>query len=219
MFTINLQIRHYVVIIVFFGYQTNEDEAPSLTTYINTGIYKLNSLFSKMTVGPFFIDYEAFQHGNDVIMKELCIMDYNRPLTPLYYVFMPPYDYKDIDKDMKQSFKWETKHHHHLHLREGNTMFCKSCIMRHISDTFLSWDLGVFYVMENQAGGPKVQLLKAIFPLLTIVNYNVSFNFLPKLSNVKCIYRRHGEHCAYLKCMRMIQHYKSCSVNIELSHV
>ena len=110
---------------------------------------------------------------------------------------------------MKKTFKSETKHHHHLHWQEGETLFCKSCIMRHISNAFPSWDLGVFYVMEKQAGGPKVQLLKTIFPLLTIVNYSVSFNSLPNISNInKCIYRSHGEHCAYLKCMRLIEHYR-----------
>ena len=98
-----------------------------------------------MTTGPFFIDFEAFQHGNETIIKEMCIIEFARPLLPLYYIFGAPYDYKYIAEDAKVSFNWEKNHHHKLRWEEGYTVFCASCIMRHIKDNFPAWDLGIFY--------------------------------------------------------------------------
>ena len=52
------------------------------------------SVMSKMATA-IFIDFEAFQHGNeDFMIKELCILDENVPLKPLTFVFKPtkPWD-------------------------------------------------------------------------------------------------------------------------------
>lgn len=161
-----------------------------------------------MTTGPFFIEFEAFQHKEDFIIKELCIMEFHRPLTPLCYLFTPPFNYKNVDDAMRKSFKWQTKNHHHLTWDEGNRIFCNSCVMRHIEEVFPAWDLGIFYVMENIVNGQKLKILKKLFPALNIVNYSINFNDLPIVTeNITCFYRNHGDHCAYLKCMRMLQHY------------
>lgn len=168
-----------------------------------------------MTTGPFFIDFEAFQHEGETIIKELCIMECNRPLLPIYYIFSPPYDYKNIEYPMKKSISWQTKNFHYLHWSEGDRIFCPCCVMRHIKEIFPAWDLGIFYVMESVIDGPKVKTLKDAFPLLDIVNYNVTFKSLPPVpANISCFYREHGDHCAYLKCMRMLQHYTDSKYNV-----
>ncbi len=159
--------------------------------------------------GPFFIDFEAFQHGSErPMVKELCIMEFHRPLTPLYYMFRPDCQWNMLDEGQQKTYTWETNHHHHIDWDEGNTRFCSMCIMSCIKEVFPAWNIGMFYVMECESNGPKVKILKKMFPKLNIVNYNVTFDALPTITpNIVCLYRNHSIHCAYLKCMRMLQHH------------
>lgn len=162
-----------------------------------------------MANGPFFIDYEAFQHGSGhAIIKELTFMESNRPLSPLHYVFSPPCNWYELDKDEQKTYKWLTKKYHRLAWEEGDRLFCTECITRHIKLNFPAWDVGIWYVLEAEANGPKVTLLKSLFPMLNIVNYNVAFANLPSIPhNITCPYRNHDMHCSFLKCLRMCQHY------------
>ena len=65
----------------------------------------------------------------------------------------------------------------------------------------------IFYVMD-QVDGAKINYLKEEFPELNLINYNVVFNSLPLIPhNIKCFHREHGDHCAYLKCMRLYHNY------------
>jgi hypothetical protein len=38
-------------------------------------------------MSPFIIEFEAFQHRGHYKLKELCIMDMENPLSPLYFIF------------------------------------------------------------------------------------------------------------------------------------
>ena len=142
-------------------------------------------------------------------------MEFHCQLSPIYYLFSPPYEFNNVENAVKKSFNWQSKNHHNIHWNEGDRTFCSSCIMRHIKEVFPAWDLGLFYVMESQPNGQKIKTLKSLFPFLDIVNYNVTFKTLPLLTNnISCLYREHGDHRAYLKCMRMLQHYADSKYNL-----
>jgi len=53
-------------------------------------------------MGPFFIDFEAFQHGSGkFLIKELCILDIDRPLFPLYFLFEPLQEWSTLTTAQK----------------------------------------------------------------------------------------------------------------------
>ena len=156
-------------------------------------------------MGPFFIDIEAFQHGVDgkFVIKELSIIDVDKPLHPLYYIFEAHKTWQELDSSHQRTYEYQTAHLHHLEWHEGNTRYCKRCIMHHIKKHF-GVKGGLFYVMGDQ----KLNFLQEEFPDLNFIQYNITFDKLPILPpNIHCLYRNHGHHCALLKCMRMYLHY------------
>ena len=162
-------------------------------------------------MGPYFIDFEGFQHGaGEYCLKELCIMSIDQPLFPLYYLFEAPRKWQDLHQEEKVTYSYVTNNYHELDWDEGQTRYCSNCIMNHVQHHFPYWQNGIFYVMETQNNGPKYKFLKQEFPELNLVNYNITFNNLPTLPpNISCLHRNHGPHCAFLKCLKMVVHYTS----------
>ena len=161
-------------------------------------------------MGPYFIDFEAFRNKNEqFILKELVMIDVDKPLTPLYYIFGPPKPWMCLDRSARRQYSFQTKMIHHLCWNEGGTRYCKECIWQHMKLSFPECDRRVCYVM----GAEKMMFLKKEFPHLCLVEYNITFKTLPfLLSNVMCVLGRdHGEHCAYRKTLRLLQHYTDVS--------
>ena len=167
-------------------------------------------------MGPHFIDFEAFQYQGQYKIKELCIIDVDKPLTPLYYVFDSPSSWRELDDDQQYQYSYQTRKIHHLKWHEGDNCYCANCVMYHIKNDFPYWCNGIFYVMDCY-NGQKVKFLMQEFPELNIVNYNVTFKQLPYITrNITCLHRDHGVHCAYLKCMRLCYHYmNACPVKTD----
>lgn len=161
--------------------------------------------------GPYFIEFEAFRHGvEDYKIKELCIMEFNHHLRPLYYLFESEGAWNDLTAPQQTSYQYLTDQFHLLSWHEGGVRYCPKCIMHHIKTMFPGWQSGIFYVMETESNGPKVKYMKKAFPKLNIVNYIATLNTLPCISpNIVCHLRDHGIHCAYLKCLRLLEHYAS----------
>jgi hypothetical protein len=159
----------------------------------------------------YFIDFEAFQHGEeDPQFKELCIIDASRPMEPLYYVFQPSMNWEELPSERQSTYNYNTRRIHHLHWLDGITRYCKKCIMHHVKMKFPNWSNGLFYVLDK-VEGPKVKFLKQEFPQLNIVNYNgLTFKTLPTPSiHMDCPYRPHGKHCAFQKCLQLYTHFHS----------
>ena len=157
-------------------------------------------------VGPYFIDFEAFQHGSGSFkIKELCVIDVDRPLSPLYFVFRESTRWSSLTVEQQQTFAYQTRELHGLHWEEGITRYCRSCIWSWIKETFPLCRNSIFYVMGKQ----KMEYLQKEFPQLNFCEYNVTLNNLPSIApNIKCLYRDHEQtHCACLKCFRLLQHY------------
>ena len=160
-------------------------------------------------MAPFFIDFEAFQHGPNgkFKLKELCILDVERPLLPLYYTFASRKSWDRLTNGQRRTYEYQTRELHHLEWSEGHARYCSGCIMHHIKKTFSNSANSIFYVMD-QVDGAKINYLKEEFPELNLINYTMVFNNLPIIPhNIKCFHREHGDHCAYLKCMRLYHHY------------
>jgi hypothetical protein len=156
-------------------------------------------------MSPFFIDFEAFQHGNERYMiKELCILSTNYANRPMYMLFRPSNQWHKLSMTHKQTYAYQTNHLHHIQWNEGFMRYCRKCIFSIINTSFPNCRSETFYVM----GAQKQQFLKREFPQLHFVNYNVTFTQLPRLcGNSHCLYRNHGEHCAFLKCYQLYYHY------------
>lgn len=156
-------------------------------------------------MAPFFIDFEAFQHGEGSFkIKELCVLDADRPFSPLYFLFKADKKWDALDDDIQTTFSYQMRHIHKLGWQEGTSRYCRHCVWDLIKDTFPGCRNGIFYVLGSQ----KLNYLKHAFPKLNVVEYNTSFNSLPLLPpNISCIYREHGDHCACLKCYRLLKHY------------
>jgi hypothetical protein len=157
-------------------------------------------------MGPYFIDFEAFQHGSGTYkIKELCIIDVDRPLSPLYFVFSAPKRWSALTLEQQKTFEYETTNLHGLHWDEGTIRYCRRCIWYWIKTTFPHCRNTVFYVMGKQ----KMDFLQQEFSELKFCEYNITLHNLPYLPpNIKCLYREHDLiHCACLKCYRLFQHY------------
>ena len=159
-------------------------------------------------MGPYFIDLEAFKHGRGKYRPvELCVLDVDQPLVPLYFTFAPTKPWDDLSMAEQRTYEYETRELHHLTYYEGDSRYCRRCVMHHVKRAFPYWQNGIFYVMD-QMNGEKVRYLKEEFPELNIVHYNATFASLPQItSNITCMNRDHGPRCAYLKCMRLCHHY------------
>ena len=157
--------------------------------------------------GPFFIDFEAFQHGDEqFVIKEMCIIDYNLPLTPLYFIFKNKVRWSSLKRDRQKTYSYQTRNIHGLQWEEGQSRYCQKCIFYWIKEMFPHCEESLFYVLGDQ----KQRFLENEFPKLTFLNYdNVTLNTLPHIpSNITCLYRNHdANHCACLKCFRMYHHF------------
>jgi hypothetical protein len=156
-------------------------------------------------MSSFFIDFEAFQHGDEIFrLKELCIIDVDNPSNPIYFLFKASKEWNRLDACVKRTYNYQMRHLHHLDWNEGITRYCRRCVQYIVETYFPGARNGIFYVMGRQ----KLRFLQEEFPKWTIVEYNVSINELPPLTpNINCVYRPHGEHCACLKCFRLVKHY------------
>ena len=88
-------------------------------------------------MSPFFIDFEAFQVvAGEYILKELCIIDSDKPLLPLYYIFAPPYDWDKLGKEHQKTCEYLINHYHRLGWDEGYSEQCGECITRNTFKEF-----------------------------------------------------------------------------------
>jgi hypothetical protein len=165
-----------------------------------------------MAAAPaFFIDFEAFQHGDEEPqMKELCVIDADRPMEPLYFVFTPHMDWYCLSEEHRKTYNYQTRRVHRLHWLDGITRYCRECVLFHIAMKFPRWKHGMFYVLDKPVG-PKVEFLNQEFPQLRVVNYNgLTFNTLPEPCIIlSCPYKAHGKHCAFRKCLQLYTHFHS----------
>jgi hypothetical protein len=157
-------------------------------------------------MAPFFLDFEAFQHGEGRYqVKEMCMMDVDRPFAkPLYLLFAPSREWYQLDEKEQRSYKYVSNHLHKLGWYEGDVHYGRFFVLHMIKKTFPEFNKGITYVMGVQ----KMNFLMDEFPEMDFCEYHVSMKLLPRLPhNITCPYRNHGDHCACLKCYRLLEHY------------
>lgn len=157
-----------------------------------------------------FIDFEAFQHGSeDFMIKELCILDVNTPLKPLTFLYKPSKPWDLLKSAHKRTYAYQEHHLHRLSWNEGSKSYCTNCLMRHIKKAIPLYEDANFYVLGKQ----KADFLRKELPNLNIIEYSFvdSYKDLPHVpTHLTCTYRYHSkEHCAVLKCYRLMLHYQS----------
>lgn len=144
-------------------------------------------------MATYFIDFQGFRTDENIIIKELCIMDANNILYPLFgmFKFSTP---SSIFSDHTQAINnYLSLHHHTLRWEEGDQSFCGGCINADES--------GLYYVYDVEDGF-KMNTLRRIFPRLRLVVY-AKESILDVPSNISCMWREHGTHCAYKTCLSM----------------
>ena len=155
----------------------------------------------------YFIDAQGFCVDGTLLIKELCIMDANNIFTPYQKVFSLDVPMDILSKKSQYDVKYLIKNHHYLHWDEGSTTFCPSCVSSQYDVNINS----IFYVLDK-IDGVKINTLKKHFPNWRLVNYSKRIADLPDVpTNIKCLYRDHGKHCAYKHCLAMATDYcKTC---------
>jgi hypothetical protein len=156
-------------------------------------------------MAPYFIDFEAFQHGEeDFSIKELVILNADQSLAPLCFLFKPTCSWMDLNADKRKTYNYQQRKLHHLSWNDGDDMYCRKCVLNRIHATFPLAKKSVFYVM----GSEKTRFLKSEFPQLNITEYFVVMKNLPRVPiNITCFCGEHGDHCALLKTYRLLQHF------------
>jgi hypothetical protein len=158
---------------------------------------------------PIFIDFEAFKHGDeDFIIKELCILDTEQPLSPLYFLFKPTVTWDCLSRDQQRTYAYLEHNIHRLAWSEGHARYCRHCVFHYIEEAFPNVHNTTCYILGHQ----KVTFLRREFPELNITEYTDvnSFKDLPRApSHLNCIYRHHSrEHCAVIKSYQLYTHYR-----------
>jgi len=158
-----------------------------------------------------FIDFEAFQHGDEsFIIKELCVLDVRQPLKPIHFVFKAPTPWSCLSSHKRHTYTYQEKNLHHLSWHEGKEKrYCSNCLERRIQhEVEHQHPEPLFYVLGEQ----KAEFLKKEFPSLHIVTYPHTYKDLNvrEITHLVCPYRDHStEHCALLKCYRLYSHFMS----------
>ena len=157
-----------------------------------------------------FIDFEAFQQGDETFqIKELCILAADDPLKPLTFLFKPSRQWEKLKSTQKQTYSYQEHHLHHLSWGEGNKTYCVNCLERKIKKAMPMYLEARFYVLGRQ----KAAFLRRELPMLDIHDYAFadSYKDISRApSHLTCTYRYHSkEHCAVLKCYRLLLHYHS----------
>ena len=156
---------------------------------------------------PFFLDFEAFQHGKGerFQIKELCMVHTDKPYAqPIHFIFGPHKKWKNLTCEERRTYSYQMHHLHHLGWYEGVLLYHPRHVIDEMKRMFPLFRHGVTYVMGKQ----KFEFLQEEFPMLNLCEYNVKIKDLPQLpSNITCPYRVHGTHCACLKCYQLIEHY------------
>lgn len=152
---------------------------------------------------PCYIDFEAFQHGEESYkIKELCVLSSTNLLFPIHMIFRPHKKWDRLSMEQKQTYAYQTNHHHHILWNEGWMRYCRRCVFAIIEYCIPDCRRQTFYVM----GGQKLRFLQNEFPQLHFVEMDVTFNHLPQLPHSMCHYRNHGDRCAFLKCYKLYYH-------------
>jgi len=157
-----------------------------------------------------FIDFEGFQHGKeDFMIKELCILDENASLKPLTFLFKPMKPWDELKSSQRRTYAYQEHRLHHLTWSEGSKSYCTSCLERNIKKAIPLYEQAICYVMGKQ----KADFLRRELPMLNIIEYSLAncYKDLPNAPvHLCCTYRNHSkEHCAVLKCYRLMLHYQS----------
>lgn len=165
-----------------------------------------------LNMSTYFIDFQGFVVDDELVIKELCIMDANDVFWPIHLVFRDLLTWESISEKSQEVNLYLMKNHHCLRWYEGGSYFCPTCILK-ASD----WSRGTCYVLNtsdspNSIEGAKIKTLQQHFPGVRFIEYSKSADELPKVpDNISCPYRNHGKHCAYKHCLCMFVDYcKSC---------
>lgn len=157
-----------------------------------------------------FIEFEAFvDNDGSYIIKELCILSPDDMFNPIYYLFFPSQSWRDFNKETAKTNQYLQRRHHKLQWFSGYEKFCADCVMFKIKSSF-DIKTTIFYIMGAEYG-KKIETIRKLFPSLRIIGYKVHHNQLSNISpNIKCISDHASKHCAYMKCMKLIQHFIKC---------
>ena len=161
-------------------------------------------------MGPLFLDIKGFTKSNGSFRpKELCIIDSDRSTTPLYFLFQSRCEWDMLKEEDRTHYMLQNMHQ--LAWDEGTSRFCRTCINFHIRQSFPSYKKRIVYMLSDNS--PYVDFIKTHFPALNLLLYPSSFEQLSTPACfMRCPYREHGEHCAYLICMRMYHDFTSIKV-------
>jgi len=166
-----------------------------------------------MTVFRYFIDFEANQHSKGPFyLKELCIMDVEKPLRNLCIVFTAPKPWCRTTEEERKTYSYNERRLHHLNWYEGNAPFDAKAVA-----STIDWYTGNMNALFFAQNAQKTTILQELLPDLNIINYadldercrEVTLAKLPHPPDyITCTYRDHGRHnCAVLKCYRFCMHY------------
>jgi len=151
-------------------------------------------------MATYFIDFQGFYIGDDMIIKELCIMDANQVFSPVHNVYKSDFNWDSIPDDSKFINRSLTSHRHKLSWDEGMIEFCRTCILNNYTDK--DFYNATFYVLGID-DCTKTTTLQRYFPDMRLICYSKQSELAKVPSNITCPWREHGEHCAYKNCLAM----------------
>jgi hypothetical protein len=155
-------------------------------------------------MATYFIDFQWFIVNNEIVIKELCIMDANVMLYPLHLVFNPIVPWESLTLETQELNQFQMNYYHKIGWYEGKAYFWPSYIIQSLNKE------ATFFILDSPNGSKK-KTLQRYFPNLKLINYNKTIDtLLPVPSNISCPFRDHGDHCAYKQCLSMCVDYCKC---------
>lgn len=145
-------------------------------------------------MSAYFIDFQTcVDNYEEPIIKELCIMKSDNVLNPWYFVFKAEQPWCTLTREAQYHNEYLRHNQHDIEWEEGNVDFCSNCILHSLGKIESN---SIFYVLDED----KLKITNKYFPTLRVTTYSKSdFQVLP--NNIKCIWRDHGDYCAYKQCL------------------
>lgn len=167
----------------------------------------------KHKMATFFLDFEAFQvEPISYILKELCILDLDNPLRPLYLLFNAPYDIGILNETQQRTVRYCETHLHRIAWKQkGNTQSTASDLLELMMQHFGKLKLNINSTIYIVGGIQKTNYIKSLLPTFRIITYKCRVRDLPTVpSHIRCmsaVVSHSKVHCACLKCYGLYLHY------------
>lgn len=146
---------------------------------------------------PIFIAACEFSpHGREKLIRELCIIPVDRPLSYHWWLVKPSVQWDELSETDQRTANFLWQHHHQIGFNTGHSSL----------EDITNCPLTRQRILILCSGEASKQLLTTIFPNAIVANIQMAMS-MKKMTTpyaiIKCPHYHSSIHCALLSCFKM----------------